>query len=177
MQLTFPQLVHEHHWLHDLTHLQHEKGWMLLRIYSARVLALAVTTSLWVRLTLATGVFTAAMVVLIGVAVGNAHHLLGNVPRRAHHSNALLMTVLGGMAANILAGLALFSSRMGVGYWEVLASRRIPEDLPMLLDAFVESFRLEDGFFYFLAAVLSMLSARCLRFFKIQKRKGAVRVF
>jgi len=166
MQLTTCQLFSNPQWLYDVTHLPHEDGRMLLKIYVARVVALIVATCLWIVLTLASGLFTVAMVIVIGALVGNAHHLLGSMPRRAHHSSALLLTIVGGIGANVLAGLALFSSKMGIGYWEVLASRRIPEDLQMLFDTFVASFRIEDGFFFVLAVVVTMLSARYLKFFK-----------
>ena len=160
MQLTLNQRGYENHWLHEVTHLEHEDGRMLLKIYGVRVLALFVATFVWVMFTLASGVFAVAMVMLIGAFVGNAHHLLSSTQKRAHQSSAFLLTVLGGIGANVLAGLALFSSKMGVSYREVLASRRIPEDLPVLLNSFVESFRPEDGLFYLLAAVVAMLSAR-----------------
>ena len=84
------------------------------------------------------------------------------MPRRAHHSSVILVTLCGGIVANILAGLALYSNKMGVGYWQVLSSRRFPDDLPMLLETFGESFRVEDALFYGLAIAIAMLSARRL---------------
>lgn len=163
MHLTFNHMPHHHTFLRDLVYLDHEDGRMLLRIYGVRLEALAVATCLWVMLTLVSGVFTVAMVILIGAAVGNAHHLLGSMPRRAHHSSAIALTLGGGIVANVLAGLALFSSRMGVGYGEVLTSQRLPEDLPVLAKTFAESFRPEDALFYALAIGIAMLSARHLR--------------
>ncbi|GEM_PF-6620460 len=163
MQLTFNHILHHHNSLHGHTHLVHEDGRMLLRIYGVRLEALVIATCLWVMLTLLSNNFNVAMVILIGAAVGNAHHLLANKPRRAHHFSAIALTLCGGIVANVLAGLALFSNRMGVTYGEVLTSRRFPEDVPVLANAFAESFRPEDGLFYALAIVVAMISARHLR--------------
>ena len=162
MQLTFNQTLHHHHRLRDIVHLDHEDGRMLLRIYGVRLEALAIATCLWVILTLVSGIFSVVMVILIGAAVGNAHHLLGKMPRRTHNGSAILLTLCGGIVANILAGLALYSNKLGVGYWQVLSSRRFPDDLSMLAETFVGSFRVEDGLFYALAIVIAMLSARRL---------------
>jgi hypothetical protein len=123
-------------------------------------------------ITLATGFLTVAMVVLIGLAIGNAHHMLSRMPRRAHHSSALLLTLCGGVIANVLAGLALYSSKMGVGYWQVLAARRIPEELSMLAGVFAESYRPEDGIFYCMAVAAAMLFARHLMVWHGQSHKG-----
>lgn len=163
MQLTSGNIMINPHWWHVVTHLEREESLLLLEIYSIRVAALIATTCLWVMLTMATGTFTVVMVILIGAAVGNAHHLLPRMPCRAHHSSALLLTVCGGIVANVLAGLALFSTQMGVAYWQVLSSRRIPEDLPVLAGVFADSFRPEDALFYLLAVVVVIFSARNLK--------------
>jgi len=131
-----------------------------MKIYGVRMGALVIAGGLWIMLTLVSGFFNVAMVILIGAAVGNAHHLLVAVPCWAHHSSTLLLTLCGGIVANVLAGLALFSSSMGISYGQVLTARRIPEDLAMLVNLFVESFRLEDALFYTLAVTIALVSAR-----------------
>ena len=163
MQHTFGHTTLPHHWWHHEEHLAHEEPGLLMKIYCVRVLAFAVVSCFWVVLTLATGVLSMAMVMLIGLAVGNAHHLLAAIPRRAHLSSAILLTVCGGLLANVLAGLALYSSKVGVSYWQVLAARSIPEELPMLTGVFVDSYRLEDSLVYILAVGAAVLSARYLR--------------
>lgn len=162
MKLTFDQNTLNYYWLQTAIHLEHEESRLLMQIYGVRVGALVVITGLWILLTLTSGFLTVAMVILIGAAVGNAHHLLGRTPRWAHHSSALLLTLCGGILANVLAGLALFSINMGVGYWQVITARRLPEDVPMLVSLFIESFRAEDGLFYALAVTVTIFSARHL---------------
>jgi len=163
MHLTSGNIMINPHWWHFFTHLEREEGTLLLEIYGIRVAALIAVTCLWIIFTLATGIFTVVIVILVGAAVGNAHHLLRRMPCRAHHSSALLLTICGGISANALAGLALFSTQMGIEYWQVLASRRLPEDLPVLAQVFSESFRPEDALFYLLAAVVVVFSARNLK--------------
>ena len=147
-------------WLHTVIHEEHEDSRFLIKIYGVRVGALIIASCLWVVLTLVSGFLSVAMVILIGAAVGNAHHLLAGVPRWAHYSSAFLLTLCGGIVANVLAGLALFSSNMGIGYGQVLIARRIPEELPMLVNLFIESFRSKDGLFYVLAVTVALFSAR-----------------
>lgn len=159
MKLTYDQFMTQR-WLHTTIHEEHENSWLLMKIYGVRVGALIIAGGLWIMLTLVSGFFSVAMVILIGAAVGNAHHLLAAVPRWAHHSSALLLTLCGGIVANVLAGLALFSSNMGISYWQVLTARRISEDLPMLVNLFVDSFRPEDALFYALAVTVALVSAR-----------------
>lgn len=160
MKLTYDQSMLNQRWLHAAVHKEHEGGGLLIKIYGVRVGALIIASCLWVVLTLVSGSLSVALVILIGAAVGNAHHLLAAVPRWAHYSSAFLLTLCGGIVANVLAGLALFSSNMGVGYGQVLIARRIPEDLPMLVNLFIESFRPEDALFYALAVTVALFSAR-----------------
>jgi hypothetical protein len=167
MKLTYDQFMLNQRWLHTAIHEEHEDGKLLIKIYGVRLGALVIASCLWVMLTLVSGFFSVAMVIVIGVAIGNAHLLLTAVPRWAHHSSALLLTLCGGLVANVLAGLALFSSKMGVSYWQVLTARRIPDDLPMLVNLFVESFRPADALFYALAVTVALFSAR--------RRKGGWR--
>jgi hypothetical protein len=173
MQLTFGHIMLNHHRWHPGVHLAHEEPAMLMKLYCVRVAALAAVTALWVMITLATGFLTVSMVILIGLAIGNAHHMLSRMPRRAHLSSTLLLTMCGGVVANVLAGLALYSSKMGVDYWQVLTARRIPEDLSMLAGVFAESYRPEDSLFYCLAVAASMLSARYLKVWHAHQHKGA----
>lgn len=163
MSRTFDRMTLNHHWLQTAIHLEPEDSRLLMQIYGVRVAALVAATCLWVVVTLVSGVLNVALVIMIGAMVGNAHHLLGKVPRWTHYGSVLLLTLCGGIVANVLAGLALFSSTMGVGYWEVLTSRRIPEDMPMLVNLFVESYRPEDSIFYVLSIAVAMLSARYLK--------------
>jgi len=172
MQLTFGHIMLNHRWWHPEVHLAHEEPAVLMKLYCVRVAALAAVTALWVMITLTTGFFTVALVVLIGLAIGNAHHMLSRMPSRAHHSSALLLTLCGGIVANVLAGLALYSSKMGVAYWQVLTARRIPEDLSMLGGVFAESYRPEDSLFYCLAVASAMLFARHLKVWHGQSQKG-----
>ena len=172
MSRTFDRMMLNHHWLQTASHLEHEDSRLLMQIYGMRVAALVAATCLWVMVTLISGVLSVAMVLMVGAMVGNAHHLLGNVPRLAHYGSVILLTLCGGIVANVLAGLALFSSAMGVSYWEVLTSRRIPEDMPMLVNVFVESYRPEDGIFYALSVVIAMLSARHLKPLRMHLKKA-----
>lgn len=172
MQLTFGHIMLNHRWWHPGMHLAHEEPTLLMKLYGVRVAALAAATALWVMITLATGFFTVAAVILIGLAIGNAHHMLARMPRRAHHSSALLLTLCGGVIANVLAGFALYSSKMGVGYWQVLAARRIPEELSLLAGVFVESYRPEDTLFYGLAVAACLLSALYLKEWHTHQHKG-----
>ena len=158
---------HHSHWLH-LRHpptqtTQRSKSdsiGLVTSLYSLRMLGLCFVVILWVAFTLKTGIFSVAPVMLIGVAVGCAHLILPNRFNRAHLPSALYITVLGGLLANVLAGLAEFSSTLGVYYLQVVGSRRIPEDVPMLATAFVNAFRFEDAIFYTLAIAASCI---CLR--------------
>jgi hypothetical protein len=172
MSRTFDHMMLNQHGLQTAMHLEDDDSRLLMQLYGMRVAALVAATCLWVGVTLISGVMTVAMVVLVGAMVGNAHHLLGNVPRWTHYGSVLLLTLLGGFVANVLAGLALFSSTMGVSYWQVLTSRRIPEDMPMLVNLFVESSRPADGLFYALAVAVAMLSLRHLQPLRMQLEKA-----
>ena len=172
MSRTFDRVMLHQHCLQTARHREHEDSRLLMQLYGMRFAALVAATCLWVVVTLVSGVMSVAMVVMIGAMVGNAHHLLGNVPRWTHYGSVLLLTLLGGLVANVLAGLALFSSTMGMSYWQVLSSRRIPEDMPMLVNVFVESFRPEDGLFYALAVVVAMLSLRHLKPLRMHFKKA-----
>lgn len=120
-------------------------------LFGLRLVILSALTAVWVTQVLLTGFFSVAMVVLIGVAIGNAHWLLPKGLNRSHRTSAFPMVLFGSLAANVLAGLALFSSNMGIDYWQVLAAQRFPEDMPRLAGVFADSFRIQDLFYYVLA--------------------------
>ncbi|PLX79084.1 MAG: hypothetical protein C0616_12360 [Desulfuromonas sp.] len=122
-----------------------------LALFALRTFLLFTLTAVWVVQVLLTGFFSVAMVVLIGVAIGNAHWLLPKGLNRSHRTSAFPMVLFGSLAANVLAGLALFSANMGIDYWQVLAAQRFPEDMPRLAGVFADSFRIQDVFYYVLA--------------------------
>ena len=78
---------------------------------------------------------------------------------RAHLPSALYIVLIGGAAANLFAGLAEFSARMGVDYASVLSAWRIPTDLPRLGSIFVAAFRVQDVAYYGLALVAALWCA------------------
>ena len=120
----------------------------ILTLHVARLAIVFLVTCLWVAFTLSTGHLTAAFVVLLGVAIGCTQFFIPKGVNRFYLPSALVLTLLGGIISNVLAGLAFFSSKMGVSYWQVLDARRFPEDIQMLSAVFLESFRPEDLFFY-----------------------------
>ena len=120
----------------------------ILTLQVARLATVFLVTCLWVAFTLSTGHLTAAFVVLLGVAIGCTQFFIPKGINRFYLPSALVLTLLGGIISNVLAGLAFFSSKMGVSYWQVLDARRFPEDIQMLSTVFLESFRPEDLFFY-----------------------------
>ena len=117
----------------------------------ARVMATFLVAGIWVFFTWLTGFFTVAFVILIGAAIESVHLLTPKGIQRFNLPSALMLTLFGGIVSNVLAGLALFSSKMGVSYWQVLSAQRFPEDIKMLSSVFLESFRAQDLFFYVFA--------------------------
>lgn len=126
----------------------------LVFLYGLRFLAIIATAWIWVSITLSSGIFTVAMVAFLGVLIGSSHFLLGKGNKRFHLPGALMLTLFGGLLCNVLAGLALFSHKMGVSYSQVLTSRRFPEDLQMLGNVFLESLRPQDVIYYGLAIAI-----------------------
>jgi len=124
-----------------------------------RLMALALSASAWIALTLATGIFSVAPEILIGFVVGSSHRILPFRFHRAHLPSTVYIALFGGLLANVLAGLAEFSATMGVSYGAVLAARRIPEDIPMLGNAFVEAFRVQDSLYYAIGLVTAVWCA------------------
>ena len=120
----------------------------LLILHLARVMATFLVAGIWVFFTWLTGVFTVAFVILLGASIGSVHLLTPKGIQRFNLPSALVLTLFGGIVSNIMAGLALFSSKMGVSYWQVLSARRFPEDIQMLSSVFLDSFRQQDLFFY-----------------------------
>ena len=123
----------------------------ILTLHVARLASVLLVTCLWVVFTLSTGFFTVAFVVLLGIAIGCTPFLMPIGMNRFYLPSALVLTLLSGIISNVLAGLAFFSSKMGVSYWQVLDARRFPEDISILSTVFLESFRSEDLFFYVFA--------------------------
>jgi len=123
----------------------------IFMLYGVRALAVMGVAGIWVVLTLTTGIFTVAMVIPLGIAIGISHRLMKRRVRICHLPSALFLTLTGGIVCNTLAGLAFFSYKMGVNYWNVLLGRRIPEDLPMLAETFARSFEPQDFVFYSLS--------------------------
>jgi len=131
-----------------------DRGRDVASLYMVRILVLSLGAIAWIAMILVTGIFSVAPLIVIGIAVGSAHRFLPFKFHRAHLPSAMYITLFGGLLANVLAGLAEFSSNMGVSYISVLAARSIPEELPMLGNAFVEAFRIQDAFYYLAAAVI-----------------------
>jgi len=162
----FVHLRHSH-WFHH-KHLPYnpahkvetDKFGIVSALNGLRVLGLACVSFFWVLYTLQTGSLNVAPVILIGLAVGCAHMLLPQTFHRAHLPSALYITFFGCLIANTLAGLAEFSSILGVDYLQVVSSRRIPEDLPVLSASFIDAFQPQDAFFYALAIAASFM---CLK--------------
>ena len=143
----------------------------VLKLFTIRATAILATTGIWVSITLLTGFFTVGLVVLLGMAVGSSHFLLQHKPQRYHLLSALLMTVFGGVICNVFAGLALFSSKMGVGYWQVLSANLSPENLQTLGGVFVRSARPEDLAYYLLATTAVLFFAQHSYFHDLNRAK------
>jgi len=159
--------------MHPVSDRKAEETSRLLYLYGVRALALVAGTCLWVAMTLSTGIFSVAMVIPIGVAIGVAHLALTRALRRPHLPSALAVTLLGGLLANVLAGLALFSNHYGVSYWQVLTARQFPDDLSMLCALFFESFRFQDAAFYLMSMVAVFFLAQIKSIGKVAtKEKG-----
>lgn len=128
---------------------------LILKLYAVRFVAVLLVAVTWATVTLSTGIFTVGMVIMLGMATGSAHFLLGQRPQRFHLLNALLVTVFGGVLCNVLAGLAFFSSKMGVSYWQVLVANFNPDNLRILKVVFLQSLLPED-LIYYMAAITSV---------------------
>jgi hypothetical protein len=130
-----------------------------MQLYGVRIAAMIISAGVWVALTLFFGIFTVAVVIMVGLLVGNAHRLLPHMHRH-HLANAISLTLLGGIFANVLAGLALFSADFGVSYWQVLAARQFPQDLILLGGLFVDAFRPQDLLYYLIAIAAAIRFAQ-----------------
>ena len=62
----------------------------VLKLYALRIGAIFTTATLWTAVTFSTEVFTNSIVVLLGVAIGSAHLLLRETPRRFYLLNSLV---------------------------------------------------------------------------------------
>jgi len=148
-----------HHWHFkpQLAHHYNENMALVTKLYAVRLLALVLATALWVITTLSTGSFSVLPIILIGIGVGSAHHLMKTKRVNAHLTNALTLTLGGGVVANVFAGLAEFSRNMGVDYLQVLMGRELPRDFVMLKNAFVSAFQIQDLMYYALAIIMTIL--------------------
>ena len=154
LQNTFGNTFFGERWLifeHTRSSASKVSGHQLVFLYGLRSLAIIATAWIWVSITLSTGIFTVAMVVFLGALIGSSHFLLGKGNKSFHLPSALLLTLCGGLLCNVLAGLALFSYKMGVSYSQVLISRRFPEELQILGNVFLESLLPQDVIYYGLA--------------------------
>lgn len=145
---------------------------LTLKLYAVRFVAILSTVFIWVCITLLTGFFTVGLVLLLGVAIGSAHLLLRQKPHRFHLLNALFLTILGGIVCNVFAGLALFSSKMGVNYWQVLSANLSPENFQTLGGVFVQSIRAEDLVYYMLAIIAVLFFAQHSYFYSLDNAKS-----
>jgi len=158
---TWNDLYHlEQRW-HELIHPARDRAQdpppVRFRLFGLRLLSITAITGLWIYLVLSTGFFSVAMVILIGIGIGSVHRLLPRTMQRPHLPCALIMTLVGGVLANVFAGLAEFSYNVGVSYWQVLGARQFPEDFAMLGNAFVEAFRIQDLLYYLLALTATVV--------------------
>ena len=128
----------------------------VLKLYALRIGAIFATATLWTAVTFSTEVFTNSIVVLLGVAIGSAHLLLRESPRQFYLLNSLLFTMIGSLICNVLAGLAFFSSKMGISYWQVLSTNLVPEKWSMLSGILIQSAHAVD-FIYYLGAITVIL--------------------
>lgn len=119
-----------------------------LSLLVVRLTVILMVASLWIAFTLSTGIFTTVFLILLGVGIGCTPSLMPKGLNRFHLPSALLLTLLGGLLCNMLAGLAFFSAKMGVSFWSVLLGRRVPEDIQMLVTVFIDSVRAQDLIYY-----------------------------
>ena len=145
---------------------------LILKLYVARFVATLLTAIIWVAFTLTTGIFTVGMVVLLGVAIGSAHFSLRQKPHRFHLLGALLMTIAGGMLCNVLAGLAFFSSKMGVSYWQVLVANLSIENIQILSGVFIQSVLPEDLLYYMVATTAVLFFAQHSYFYGLNSSQS-----
>ncbi|MDG5469223.1 hypothetical protein P9J64_12920 [Deltaproteobacteria bacterium IMCC39524] len=153
---------------HSKNFVQPDSLAQFLKLYTARFVATLLTATIWVAFTLTTGIFTVGIVILLGVAIGVAHFPLRQKPHRFHLLGALLLTIAGGMLCNVLAGLAFFSSKMGVSYWQVLVTNLSMENMQMLGGIFVQSVRPEDLLYYMAATTAVLFFAQYSYFYGLK---------
>jgi len=138
----------------DFTHSDPAQS--ILKLYALRLGATFATATLWAAVTFSTEIFTASVVVLLGVAIGSVHLFLREAPRRFYLLNSLLCTMIGILVCNVLAGLAFFSSKMGISYWQVLSTNLVPEKWHLLGSILIRSVHAVD-FIYYLGALAAVL--------------------
>jgi uncharacterized membrane protein SpoIIM required for sporulation len=153
---------------HSKDFVQPDSLAQILKLYIARFVATLLIATIWVAFTLTTGIFTVGIVVLLGVAIGVAHFPLRQKPHRFHLLGALLLTIAGGLLCNVLAGLAFYSSKMGVSYWQVLVANLSMENMQMLSGVFVQSVLPEDLLYYMIATTVVLFFAQYSYFYGLR---------
>lgn len=153
---------------HSKDFVQSDSLSQILKLYIARFVAILLTATIWVAFTLTTGIFTVGIVILLGVAIGVAHFPLRQKPHRFHLLGALLLTIAGGILCNVLAGLAFFSSKMGVSYWQVLVTNLSVENMQMLSGVFIQSMLPEDLLYYMAATAAVLFFAQYSYFYGLR---------
>lgn len=144
---------------------------LILKLYAVRFVATFLAIVAWVTFTLITGIFTVSMVPLLGVVIGSAHVLLRQKPHRFHLISGLLLTVASGTFGSIFAGLALFSSKMGVSYWHVLVATFTPDNMEVLSGVFLQSILPNDILYYMAASTAVIFFAQHCYFYGLSTSK------
>lgn len=165
--MNFPNLLEKtsffDRWLlvkHSKDFVQSDPPIILLKLYILRLAAILLVAAIWVTFTLLSGFFTVGVVILIGGATGIAHFFTKIKPHRFHILSALLLTFACGVICNVLAGLAFFSSKMGVSYWQVLITNLSPENMQMLSWVFVQSVLPQDLIYYLISITIVFFFAQ-----------------
>jgi len=83
----------------------------ILTLHVARLATVFLVTCLWVAFTLSTGHLTVVFVVLLGVAIGCTQFFMPKGMNRFYLPSAFMLTLLGGIISNVLAGLAFSAPR------------------------------------------------------------------
>lgn len=132
----------------------------VVKLYLCRLAAILAMATLWATVSYYTQSFTTVFIVFLGAAVGGVHLFFSQKTRNYHLLSSLTFLVVGSALCYILAGLAFFSSKMGLSYWQVLSANLAPESWPMLVNNYIRSVRGED-FPYYLGA-LAVVCSFCL---------------
>lgn len=157
---------------HSQDFVESDSTLLILKLYAVRFVATLFTAAAWVAFTLSTGIFTVGTVILFGAAIGSSHFFLHQKPHRFHLLNALFMTVAGGVLSSLLAGLAFFSSKMGISYWQVLIANFTPENMQVLSGVFLQSILPKDFIYYMVATTAVIFFAQHYYFYGLSPSKS-----